>query len=583
MVQSAMEKVLVRQSYEGMPLVDGFAKGEALVLKPVGRFEVVLTNNVKYETDRFCSAVGALESELSNILKTKIAEEQKKLLETSLMLLKDRGWNRQICEFIAKGVTAETAVHQSIDNIAEKILKIDDLYLQEKLNDFQDLAVRVLQTLEHINLKTKKKKALPKQIILVAQNLGPAELLDYDLSQIKGIVLEKGSKTMHVGIVAKAYGIPLVGGIPEVYSYIHSGDTVMLDGSSGQVYQNPSDDLQDQFLLQQEKERKNQIKEAKNKLKPSLTKDGHYIELGVNLGLADDILIDGFPLFDKVGLYRTELPFMLAKELPDCAAQIKTYRKVLAHAKGKPVVFRTLDIGSDKVLPYITSQNEENPAMGWRSTRMTLDRRALLRTQLRALIRASEGAPLWIMFPMIAEVSEFLEAKKTLDLELKQAEERKETIPAQIYVGSMLEIPSLIFQLQKYIHLFDFISVGTNDLMQFMYAADRGNLNVAGRYDSLSVSFLSALSYIQKVCNENRVPCSVCGEMAGRPIEALTLIGLGFNSISMNPRSLLKVKTVLRELNQEEFHDYLIRLLQTEYGSIRTQIQSYLRDHGITF
>ena len=582
MVQSASEKVLVRQTYDGMPLVDGFAKGEAVVLKPVGQFEIVLSNDVKFETDRFRCAVLTLESELSALLKTKIAEEQKKLLEASLMLLKDRGWNRQIEEFISKGVTAETAIHQSIEKIAERILKIDDTYLQEKLNDFQDLAVRVLQTLEHINLANKKKKKLPKQIILVAQNLGPAELLDYDLSQIKGIVLEKGSKTMHVAIVAKTYGIPLVGGIPEIYNQIHSGDIVMLDGISGQVYQNPSDDMQDVFSLHQEQERQNQVKEAKNKLKPSLTKDGHYIELGINLGLADDILIDGLALFDKVGLYRTELPFMLAKELPDCATQTKTYKKILAHVKGKPVVFRTLDIGSDKVLPYIASQCEENPAMGWRSIRMTLDRRALLRTQIRALIRASEGGALWIMFPMIADISEFLEAKKTLEIELKQAEQRKETVPTQVYVGSMLEIPSLIFQLKNYIHLFDFISIGTNDLMQFLYAADRGNLNVSGRYDCLSVSFLSVLLYIQKICNEARVPCSVCGEMAGRPIEALTLIGLGFNSLSMNPRSLLKVKTALRDLNQEEFSDYLMRLLKTEYGSVRTQILSYLRDHDVS-
>ena len=274
---------------------------------------------------------------------------------------------------------------------------------------------------------------------------------------------------------------------------------------------------------------------------------------------------------------------MLAKELPDCAEQVKTYQKVLAHAKGRPVIFRTLDIGSDKVLPYVHHQPEENPAMGWRSTRMTLDRRALLRTQLRALIRAVDGRPLWVMFPMIAEVGEFLASKKTLEMELENAEKRGETLPCEVHVGSMLEIPAIIFGLKSFIHLFDFISVGTNDLMQFMFAADRGNVNVSNRYDTLNVSFLTALDYIQKVCRTAHVPCSVCGEMAGRSVEAMALIGLGYTSLSMNPRSLLRIKTALRGVNQAELKNYMERLLKTEHLSVRSQLVAYLRDHNVLF
>ncbi len=577
------QKILMSQTFDGLALVDGFSKGMAVVLKPMGDYKIETTDLPEKEIERFHLALKTLESELSDILKNKISDSQKKLLETSLMLLKDRGWNRQIENFILQGVTAETSIHQSIENLAEKIIQIEDIYLKEKLNDFQDLAIRVLQTLNNMNTKHPKKKTRVKQIILVAHNLGPAELMDYDLNQVKGIVLEKGSKTMHLAIVARAYGIPLVGGIADACHQINSGDLILIDGDNGRVYQNPSDDIQDSFALYQNIERKKRIQESKNKLKPSLTKDGCYIELGINLGLADDILTEGIPPFDKVGLYRTELPFMLAKELPNCATQVKTYRKVLAHANGKPVVFRTLDIGSDKVLPYIAKQNEENPAMGWRSTRMTLDRRALLRTQLRALIRAVDGNPLWVMFPMIADIGEFILAKNTLNLELEQAKARKEILPSQVYVGSMLEIPSLVFQLKKHIHLFDFISVGTNDLLQFMYAADRGNENVASRYDTLSVGFLSVLSYIRQICAEAKVPCSVCGEMAGRPIEALALIGLGYTSLSMNPRSLLSVKTALREIDQKMLNTYLTRLMETEHLSIRTELMAYLRDHHIQY
>ena len=579
-----MEKMtLLRQRFDGVSLVDGFAKAQALVLRPLDQYVPEHTNHPKMEEERFREACLNLQDELNQILNTKIADEQKALLQTTLMLLMDRGWNRQIVQIINQGVTAETAVHQATEQIVNRIGQIEDVYLRERLNDFKDLAMRVLHTLERLNKTGTKIQKLPSKVILVAKSLGPAELLDYDLSKIKGIVLAEGSQTMHVTIVARAYGIPLLGGIDDICQHVKSGDLLVLDAQNGRLYQNPSDDVIDEVNHLQETDKKRTALENKNREAQSVTLDGEKIELGVNLGLADDLLLANAPNFDKVGLYRTELPFMLAKELPNCAEQVKTYQKVLAHAKGKPVIFRTLDIGSDKVLPYVHHQKEENPAMGWRSTRMTLDRRSLLRTQLRALIRAVDGRPLWVMFPMIAEVGEFLASKKTLELELKNAEKRGETLPCEVHVGSMLESPSLIFGLKNFIHLFDFISVGTNDLMQFMFAADRSNLNASGRYDTLNVAFLKALNYIQQVCRTAHVPCSVCGEMAGRSIEALALIGLGYTSLSMNPRSLLRVKTALRGINKEELQNYLERLLKTEHLSIRTQLQSYLRDHGVVF
>ena len=578
-----MEKmVLSCQYFDGIPLVEGFAKAQALVLRPLDQYLPEKTSQPEIEVERFQNACTLLQEELNQILATKISDEQKVLLETSLMLLLDRGWNRQIVQNIGQGFTADTAVRQATEEIANRIGQIEDNYLRERLNDFKDLAVRILHILERLK-SGKKSVFISKQVILVAQTLGPAELLDYDLSKIKGIVLAEGSQTMHVTIVARAYGIPLLGGIENVCQQIQSGDLLVLDGQNGRLYQNPSDDIVDDLHHFQEAEKKRSLLENKNKDKTSQTLDGQKIELGINLGLADDLLLSNAPNFDKVGLYRTELPFMLAKELPNCAEQVKTYQKVLAHAKGRPVIFRTLDIGSDKVLAYVHHEKEENPAMGWRSTRMTLDRRALLRTQLRALIRAVSGRPLWVMFPMIANVSEFLASKKTLELELKNAEKRGETLPSEVHVGSMLEIPSLIFSLKNFIHLFDFISVGTNDLMQFMFAADRGNINVSSRYDVLDVSFLQALDYIQKVCRTAHIPCSVCGEMAGRPVEALALIGLGYTSLSMNPHSLLRVKTALRGINQGELQTYMERLLKTEHLSIRPQLLAYLRDHNILF
>ena len=272
---------------------------------------------------------------------------------------------------------------------------------------------------------------------------------------------------------------------------------------------------------------------------------------------------------------------MLSKELPNCETQTLIYKKILMHAKGKPVVFRTLDIGSDKILPYTHPQKEENPAMGWRSTRMTLDRRALLRMQLRALIRSVEGGPLYVMFPMIGEISEFLIAKQTLDFELESARMNHETLPKQVFVGTMLEIPSLFFYLKNNIQLFDFISIGTNDLKQFFFASDRGNKSLLDRYDNLSPAFLGFLKQIQEICEDADIPCSICGEMAGNPLDAMVLIGLGFKSLSMNPHVLLSVKTALRNLNQMDFSNYIRRLLTTETASLRVAIKAYLRDHNV--
>ena len=562
---------------EGVSLVAGYAKGDAVVLKPLSDYEIERTDTPQTEQKKFRNAVKTLEKEFTKNLKKKISEDQKSLLEISKMLLLDRGWNQKIEAIILNGYTAVTAVHQVTEDITAQMSKLGDIYLRERMHDFQDLAARILTYLE----ETVPDKTDVSSVILVAKNLGPAQLMDYDLSKIKGIVLEEGNSTMHVVIVARAYGIPLIGGIPEVWKKVHSGDFLILNAEKGALYKNPSDEIITEVNTAEKKAKKQADLEQKEKDKPCFTKDGVKIELGINLGLADDFLLNNAIPFDKVGLYRTELPFMLAKELPDCEAQIMLYKKVLANAKGKPVIFRTLDIGSDKILPYTCPQKEENPAMGWRSTRMTLDRRAILRTQLRALIRAVDGEDLYVMFPMIAEISEFLTAKQTLDFELEQARMRHETLPKHVYVGSMLEVPSFYFYLKNFVQVIDFISIGTNDLKQFFFASDRGSRVLFGRYDTLSPAFLTFLKQIQQTCEEAHIPCSVCGEMAGTPLEAMTLIGLGFKTLSMSPPSLLRVKKTLRALNQKDFSDYLNRLLKTEQTSLRPAVTAYLRDHHV--
>jgi len=287
------------------------------------------------------------------------------------------------------------------------------------------------------------------------------------------------------------------------------------------------------------------------------------------------------PNCDGIGLYRTELLFMTSKSLPDVRSQTEAYRRVIVQAKNKPVVFRTLDIGSDKVLPYFEQQGEENPAMGWRSIRMTLDRRALLRSQIRALLRATAGNTLRIMFPMITTVAEYLDARETLNLELKDAILHREKTPKEIIVGTMLEVPALIFQLDNLLPLVDFISIGTNDLAQFMFAADRSNTQIANRYDVLSPAFLRAIRYIVEQCDRYKVHCSVCGEMASRPLEAITLMALGVRTLSMSPEAVEAVKTAIRSMNLSQYETYLLSQLGSRQPSLREALFSYLRDHNV--
>ena len=285
--------------------------------------------------------------------------------------------------------------------------------------------------------------------------------------------------------------------------------------------------------------------------------------------------------YDGIGLFRTELPFMSSEKLPDVETQTAIYRRVISEMKDKPVVFRSLDIGSDKILPYFENRNEKNPAMGWRSIRVTLDRRAILRKQLRAFIHAGAGKTLYVMFPMISTVAEFNQARQTLEWELQRERELGHSMPEEIKVGTMLEVPSLLFQLEELVKYVDFISVGTNDLTQFLFATDRSNPLIWSRYDTLSPPFLRMMQFVQQTCEKAKIECSVCGEMASHPLEAVALIGLGFKKLSMNPAALGRIKAVIRSMNQEKVHEFLLRYLSDTTATLRPLLQAYVTDHEI--
>ncbi|MGH7005973.1 MAG: putative PEP-binding protein, partial [Alphaproteobacteria bacterium] len=318
---------------------------------------------------------------------------------------------------------------------------------------------------------------------------------------------------------------------------------------------------------------------------PAVTRDGTAVSLRLNAGLLVDLQMLAETGADGVGLYRTEIPFMVRAAFPSAEDQAQLYGRILDLAGGKPVVFRTLDIGGDKMLPYFGEKTEDNPAMGWRAIRIGLDHPALLRRQLRALVRAAAGRDLIVMFPMIAEVAEFDAAKRLLDLELARARAREAASPKSVKVGAMLEVPALLFQLPALVARADFLSVGSNDLVQFLFASDRGNPRLAQRYDVLAPAVLNLLRQLCGTCGAARdgvgIPLTLCGEMAGDPLEAMALLGLGFRQLSMAAPNVGPVKAMVRSLALGRLTEYLEEICVSADHSLRSKLAAFARDHGV--
>lgn len=559
-------------------LISGLAIGKAFVHKRM-EFNTLLANDKFGEQKKLISAIRKVEEEISQmLLLPDITHEQTEIFKTYLMFTRDKGWARKINNAIETGLTAQASIQKVLNEITSRMEMMSDSYIKERVHDFEDLAGRIIR---HLNGKQNFAKKLPRNAILVAKNLGPVELLDYDFSKIKAIVLEEGSQTMHMTIVARSLNIPVVSGIKDITNSILNDDLLAVDAIKGFLYVNPSDEILDEFDERFKIYKRRQAQFLPYKNQPSLTKDGVAVSLNINAGLPSDIAnTKSFP-FDGIGLYRTELPFMSAKALPDVKEQTIIYRQVFDEVGDKPIIFRTLDIGSDKILPYFANKKEENPAMGWRSIRITLDRRIILKTQLRAFIRASHNRELKIMFPMITNIEELREAKKLFYLELERERNKTGLVPSSVKIGTMIEVPSLLFQLDELVEEVDFISIGTNDLAQFFFATDRGNPVIWDRYDSLSPVFLKALKNVSDACKKKGIPCSVCGEMASRSLEAFALVALGFTTLSMNPASLPAVKGMIRTMNQEKTSEFILKHLNGSVKSLRPLLTAYATDHNI--
>ncbi len=565
--QPAMFKGLVGQ--------EGTAEGHVWLHEP----RVVVTNPIaddpESELARLVEAVDQLRVSVDELLssaKTK-DKEQFEVLQAYRMFANSRGWMRRMEEDIARGLSAEAAVEKEQSTARARLETVPDAYLRERLQDLDDLSNRLLRILTGQGTSTGAE--MPPDPILIARNIGPGELLDYGRS-LRGIVLEEGSVGSHAAIVARALAIPLVIQTRSITNAALNGDAILVDGEQGIVHLRPEESIvsafRDKIIMQTEA----QQRYAGVRDLPAQTTDGQVISLYMNAGLMADLPSLAGSGAEGVGLFRTELQFLARNQVPARDDLAALYSRVMDAAAGKRVIFRTLDIGSDKVLPFMRRVDEPNPAMGWRAIRVGLDRKGIMRMQLQALIRSAKGRPLSVMFPFIAQFEEFKAARQHLLDELEREKRLGHVVPEKVEIGAMLETPSLAFAPRHFFEMTDFISIGGNDLKQFFFAADRENERVRRRYDTLNVSFLNLIGQIVRRCEETGTPLSFCGEDAGRPIEALCFSAMGLRSLSMRPASIGPVKLLLRRSNLEEVRKVIQGAEAAGEQSVRPALMDWL-------
>ncbi|MGH6807054.1 MAG: phosphoenolpyruvate--protein phosphotransferase [Ensifer adhaerens] len=545
--------------------IDGNSYGEGIGLGYVVLHEprIVVTNLLNEDTDqelqRLAEALGSLRISIDDMLSRRevsMEGEHRAVLETYRMFAHDRGWVRKLEEAIRNGLTAEAAVERVQSETKARMIRLTDPYLRERMHDFDDLANRLLRQLSGYGAKLSASD-FPTDAVIVARAMGAAELLDYPRENVRGLVLEEGAVTSHVVIVARAMGIPVVGQAAGAVALAENRDAVIIDGDDAKVHLRPLADLQRAYEEKVRFRARRQAQFRALKDVEPLTKDGKRITLQMNAGLLVDLPHLNEAGAEGIGLFRTELQFMIASTMPKAEEQEAFYRSVLKQTGGKPVTFRTLDIGGDKVVPYFRAAEEENPALGWRAIRLSLDRPGLLRTQLRAMLRAAAGAELRLMLPMVTEVSELKEARELLQKEIERQSKLGEQLPRKLQFGAMLEVPALLWQLDELMSEVDFVSVGSNDLFQFAMAVDRGNARVSERFDVLGRPFLRILRDIVRGGERHQTPVTLCGEMASKPLSAMALLGLGYRSVSMSPTAVGPIKAMLLALDAGKLGEVL--------------------------
>ncbi len=569
----------------GLPLVKGMAAGVAIFHQPNVRIEQTVAEDIEAERQRVYAAFDKMREQIDRMANQ--AEfggggEHDEVIATYKMFAYDEGWGRRINEAIDSGLTAEAAIERVQMRTRMRMRQIDDPLLADRMHDLEDLSNRLLRIVSG-QMSTAAQLGLKQDSILVARNLGPAELLEYDKRRLRGVVLEEGSLTAHVVIVARAMGIPVLGRISNARHKIRDGEMLLLNADENTLIVRPSAGAQEAFQSQLVEGQKRRARYAALRDEVAITKDGKRIQLMVNAGLRDDVSAVALTGADGIGLFRTEFQFLISATLPQRERQQRFYREVMDAAGDKPVIFRTIDVGGDKALPYLKDDGikEENPALGWRALRLALDHEGLMKAQARALLEAAGGRTLNVMFPMISEPWEFDDAKAIFDAQIDYLSKQKRLLPNRIRYGAMLEVPALAETLDLLLPKIDFLSIGTNDLTQFLFAADRADPRLAERYDWLSPAILRFIARVLTMTREYGVDLGVCGEMGGRTLEALALVGLGIDRLSITPAAIGPVKAMIRSTDHAAISEKIGELLIKPPVSIRSELLDWASENGV--
>jgi len=546
---------------------------------------ICIADDVPKELRRLEAAVDTLRADLDAMIERgDVADggEHRDVLEAFRMFAYDPSWMRRLREAVMTGLTSEAAVERVQSDTRARMLRQTDPFMRDRLHDLDDLANRLMRQLTGQD-HAPSKEMLPDNAIIVARSMGPAALLDYDPSRLRGVVLEEGGPTSHVAIVARALGIAAVAQIENAVGLVDAGDAIIVDGTEGEVHVRPPPDIQSAYGEKVRFRARRQAQYKALRHRPSVTRDQESVALMLNAGLLVDLPHIEESGASGIGLFRTELQFMIRTAFPRTSEQLALYQAVLDAAGDRPVTFRTLDIGGDKVLPYMRAVHEENPALGWRAIRLGLDRPGLLRSQMRALLKAGAGRELRVMFPMIAAIDEFDRARDLVERELTHLRRHGHKLPDRVHVGAMVEVPSLLYQLDELFARVDFISVGSNDLAQFLFAADRSNVNLTNRFDPISPPFLRALMKISDKGREAGKPVTLCGELASQPIGALALMAIGYRSMSVSASSVGPVKAMLLDLDVAKATALMRPLLDGAKlkGTIREKLEAFAQAEGL--
>ena len=558
---------------------EGAAEGHVWLHEPRVVVSNPFSDDPKAELERLTAAVEELRVGVDRMLEMSKNgdKDQLQVLEAYRMFANSKGWMRRIQEDIARGLSAEAAVEKEQSQARARMSQVGDAYLRERLADLDDLSNRLLRILTGQGVDTGAE--LPADPILIARNIGPAELLEYGRS-LRGIVLEEGSVASHAAIVARALAIPLIVHVGQITVEALNGDHIMVDGDEGLVHLRPDDTVVTAFRDKMAMQAKAQERYVSLRGKPAITQDGFTIALHMNAGLMADLPSLDSSGAEGVGLFRTELQFLVRNKMPKRSELVALYARVLDAAHGKRVVFRTLDIGSDKVLPYMKPNDEPNPAMGWRAIRVGLDKPGVMQMQIQSLMRAANGRALTIMFPFVAQFEEYKAAHAAVNKALAREIRLGHVLPETLEIGAMLETPSLAFAPDKFFEDVGFLSIGGNDLKQFFFAADRENERVRRRYDTLNVSFLGLIEQIVDRCAASDTPLSFCGEDAGRPVEAMCLAAIGIRTLSMRPASIGPVKSLLRRSDLGQVRAIIDAARARGDQSVRPAVMEWLRQQG---